>query len=105
DLEEDENDPLPIERVFHYQHPAMGFRNVMYVPFKGGWRVDLQLLKDDDVEEFTSLEGVKSWIPKVMDPKYAERITWVSSYRFHQVVANSFTDEHCRVLLAGEAAH
>ncbi len=105
DLEEDENDPLPIERVFHYQHPAMGFRNVMHVPFKGGWRVDLQLLKDDDVEEFTSLEGVKSWIPKVMDPKYAERITWVSSYRFHQVVANSFTDEHCRVLLAGEAAH
>lgn len=105
DLEEDENDPLPIERVFHYQHPAMGFRNVMHVPFKGGWRVDLQLLKDDDVEEFTSLEGVKNWIPKVMDPKYAERITWVSSYRFHQVVANSFTDEHCRVLLAGEAAH
>ncbi|MBD8005512.1 FAD-dependent oxidoreductase [Bacillus norwichensis] len=105
DLEEDENDPLPNERVFHYQHPAMGFRNVMHVPFKGGWRVDLQLLKDDDVEEFTSLEGVKSWIPKVMDPKYAERITWVSSYRFHQVVANSFTDEHCRVLLAGEAAH
>lgn len=105
DLEEDENDPLPIERVFHYQHPAMGYRNVMHVPFKGGWRVDLQLLKGDDVEEFTSLEGVKSWIPKVMDPKYADRITWVSSYRFHQVVADSFTDDQCRVLLAGEAAH
>lgn len=105
DLEEDEDDPLPVERVFHYQHPAMGYRNVMHVPFKGGWRVDLQLLKDDNVEEFTSVEGVKSWIPKVMHPKYADRVTWVSSYRFHQVVVNSFTDQDCRILLAGEAAH
>lgn len=105
DVEEDMDDPLPLERVFHYQHPAMGRRNVMHVPFKGGWRVDLQLLQDDDVEQFGSIEGVKRWLPKVMDPKYAEKITWVSSYRFHQVVANDFTDEKCRVLLAGEAAH
>nr|WP_082220485.1 NAD(P)/FAD-dependent oxidoreductase [Domibacillus robiginosus] len=105
DVKEDEENPLPLERVFHYHHPAMGRRNVMHVPFKGGWRVDLQLLEDDDVEEFTDIEGVKKWLPKVMDPKYAERITWVSSYRFHQVVANSFTDEKHRVLLAGEAAH
>ncbi|RSL33574.1 FAD-binding protein [Salibacterium salarium] len=105
DIEEDEQDPLPLERIFHYQHPAMNGRNVMHVPFKGGWRVDLQLLEDDDVEEFTSIEGVKTWLPKVMDEKYANRITWVSSYRFHQVVADSFTDENRRVLLAGEAAH
>lgn len=105
DIEEDEENPLPIERVFHYDHPAMGGRNVLYVPFKGGWRVDLQLLPEDDVEEWESLEGVKSWLPKVMDKKYADRITWVSSYRFHQVVANAFTDEHRRILLAGEAAH
>lgn len=67
--------------------------------------VDLQLLPEDDPEEFTEIEGVKKWLPKVMDPKYAERITWVSSYRFNQVVVDSFTDEHRRVLLAGEAAH
>src|SRR5699024_6538823 len=101
----DLENPLPLERIFHYQHPALGARNVMHVPFKGGWRVDLQLLAEDDVEEFGSIEGVKNWIPKVMNPKYAEKITWVSSYRFHQVVADSFTDEKCRVLLAGEAAH
>ncbi|WP_100398692.1 FAD-dependent monooxygenase [Bacillus sp. FJAT-44742] len=105
DIEEDQDNPLPLERIFHYQHPAMGGRNVMHVPFKGGWRVDLQLLPEDDSEEFTEIEGVKKWLPKVMDPKYAERITWVSSYRFNQVVVDSFTDEHRRVLLAGEAAH
>lgn len=105
DVEEDQKDPLPLERVFHYDHPAMGGRNVMHVPFKNGWRVDLQLLADDDVDEWSSLEGVKQWLPKVMDEKYADRVTWVSSYRFHQVVADSFTDEKRRVLLAGEAAH
>ncbi|OMP66007.1 FAD-dependent oxidoreductase [Domibacillus epiphyticus] len=105
DVKEDEENPLPLERVFHYHHPAMGRRNVMHVPFKGGWRVDLQLLEDDDLDEFASPEGVKKWLPKVMDPKYADRITWVSSYRFHQVVADSFTDEKHRILLAGEAAH
>lgn len=105
DVEEDENHPLPLERVFHYKHPAVGGRNVLHVPFKGGWRIDLQLLKDDNIHDFTNIEGVKTWLPKVMDPKYAEKITWVSSYRFHQVVADSFTDKHHRVLLAGEAAH
>ncbi|GAB3062565.1 FAD-dependent oxidoreductase [Virgibacillus ainsalahensis] len=105
DVEEDEENPMPVERLFHYQHPAMGGRNVMHVPFKGGWRIDLQLLSGDDVEEFSSIDGVKEWLPKVMDPKYAERISWVSSYRFHQVVADSFTDKNHRVLLAGEAAH
>lgn len=105
DIKEDENDPMPVERIFHYQHPAMGRRNVMYVPFKGGLRVDLQLLANDKVEDYTSEEGLKEWLPKVMDPKYAERVTWVSSYRFHQVVADSFTDPKRRILLAGEAAH
>ncbi|MDG5788846.1 FAD-dependent monooxygenase [Evansella sp. AB-P1] len=105
DVKEDEDNPLPLERVFHYQHPAMGGRNVMLVPFKGGWRVDLQLLTGDNPDEFTELDGVKKWLTKVMDHKYAERITWISSYRFHQVVSNSFTDKHGKVLLAGEAAH
>jgi 3-(3-hydroxy-phenyl)propionate hydroxylase len=105
DAKEDEENPLPIERIFHYQHPAMGGRNVMFVPFKGGWRIDLQLLESDRPEDYTNIESVKKWLPKVMDAKYAERITWVSSYRFHQVVTDSFTDSQRRILLAGEAAH
>lgn len=80
-------------------------RNVLFVPFKGGWRVDLQLLAGDDPDAFGGIEGVRKWLPKVMHPKYADRITWVSTYRFYQVVANSFTDINRRVILAGEAAH
>ncbi|WP_445614098.1 FAD-dependent monooxygenase [Geobacillus sp. YF-1] len=105
DVKEDEADPLPLERVFHYQHPAVDGRNVLFVPFAGGWRIDLQLLDGDDPEQFGSVEGVKQWLPKVMPDKYADRITWVSTYRFFQVVAKSLTDRHHRVLLAGEAAH
>ncbi|PDO11009.1 MAG: monooxygenase [Candidatus Reconcilbacillus cellulovorans] len=105
DVAEDEADPMPIERVFHYEHPAMGGRNVLYVPFAGGWRIDLQLLDGDDPEQFGTVEGVKGWLPNVLHRKYAERITWVSVYQFYQVVASSFTDRHRRVLLAGEAAH
>lgn len=105
DVKEDPDNPLPLERVFHYQHPAIEGRNVLYVPFAGGWRIDLQLLEGDDPEEFGGVEGVRKWLPKVMDGKYADRITWVSTYQFYQVVANAFTDQHCRILLAGEAAH
>lgn len=105
DVQEDESDPLPLVRTFHYEHPAMEGRNVLFVPFKGGWRIDLQLLDGDDPEAFGGVEGVRKWLPKVMHPKYAERITWVSTYQFYQVVANSFTDKHRRIMLAGEAAH
>lgn len=105
DIEEDRDHPLPIERIFHYQHPAMDGRNVLYVPFKGGWRIDLQLFDGDDEDAYATVEGVKQWLPKVIDPKYADRITWVSAYRFHQAVSSTFTDANRRVLLAGEAAH
>lgn len=105
DVKEDENEPMRLERTFHYEHPAMDGRNVLLVPFKGGWRVDLQLLEGDDAEKFGGFEGVKTWLPKVMDPKYADRVTWVSTYQFYQVVAKSFADEARRVLLVGEAAH
>ena len=105
DVTEDADNPLPLERIFHYQHPAMDGRNVMYVPFKGGWRIDLQLLEGDDPEEYSGIEGVKKWLPKVIDAKYADMITWVSTYTFHQAVASSYTDVNSRIILAGEAAH
>jgi 3-(3-hydroxy-phenyl)propionate hydroxylase len=68
----------------------------------GGWRIDLQLFDEDDPAEYSGVEGVRKWLPKVMDAKYAERITWVSTYQFLQVVAKDFTDARRRVLLAGE---
>lgn len=106
DIEDSPEAPdLPMERHFHYEHPAVGGRNVLIVPFTGGWRVDLQCLRDDDPEQFSSERGVKDWISRVLSPEHAEHVTWVSTYQFYQVVASSFTDRHRRVLLIGEASH
>jgi 3-(3-hydroxy-phenyl)propionate hydroxylase len=105
DTAEDPEAPLPAERIFHYEHPAVGRRNVLFVPFAGHWRVDLQCRSDDDAGAFSGIEGVRNWLPTVMDPKYAERVTWVSTYVFLQVLAREFADPARRVLLVGEAAH
>ncbi len=99
-----ERPPAP-ERVYYYHHPAVQRRNVLLVPFAGGVRADLQLRVDDDPERFNDTEGVKRWIGVVLPEGYGDRVTWVSTYRFRQVVAADFTDRQRRVLLVGEAAH
>jgi 3-(3-hydroxy-phenyl)propionate hydroxylase len=105
DVAEDPNDPLPVERVFHYEHPAVGGRNVLLVPFAGGWRADLQCNEDDDPGAFSDAEGARAWVASTLGEKYRGRVTWVSTYQFLQVIARSFVDRHRRVLLVGEAAH
>jgi 3-(3-hydroxy-phenyl)propionate hydroxylase len=105
DLAENPDAPMPVERIFHYEHPAVGGRNVLFVPFAGHWRVDLQCYPDDDPDAFGGTDGVRSWLPLVIDPSYADRITWVSTYVFLQVLAREFADPSGRVLLVGEAAH
>jgi 3-(3-hydroxy-phenyl)propionate hydroxylase len=105
DVKEDPAEPLPIERTFHYEHPAVDGRNVLFVPFAGHWRVDLQCHKTDDPEDWSGPEGVRIWLPRVMPERYADRVTWVSTYIFRQAVAHRFADAGGRVLLAGEAAH
>jgi 3-(3-hydroxy-phenyl)propionate hydroxylase len=105
DVDDDPDHPLPLERVFHYEHPAVDGRNVLLVPFAGGWRVDLQCRVEDDPDSFSSPEGVRAWLRRVLPDSYAERVSWVSTYRFLQVIADTFVDEHRRVLLVGEAAH
>ena len=105
DAAEDPTDPLPLERVFHYEHPQVGYRNVLFVPFAGHWRVDLQCHPADDPDSFSSPAGLRDWLPRVMPPKYADRVTWVSTYVFRQAIANAFTDSTHRMLLAGEAGH
>ena len=105
DVAEDAEHPLALARIFHYEHPAVERRNVLLVPFAGGWRADLQCRPTDDPDQFNDDRGVRSWIGQVMPERYADRVQWVSTYQFLQVVADRFTDEHRRVLLAGEAAH
>ncbi|KUO11999.1 FAD-dependent monooxygenase [Streptomyces sp. DSM 15324] len=96
---------LPLERVFHYEHPGVGGRSVMRVPFTGGFQVDLQCFDDDREEEYGTEDAVRRWLPSVVGEGYDGRVLWVSAYRFLRMVAASFTDPHRRVLLAGEAAH
>ncbi|MBI5868202.1 MAG: FAD-dependent monooxygenase [candidate division Zixibacteria bacterium] len=105
DTKEDTEQPLPVERVFHYEHPAVDGRNVLFVPFSGHWRVDLQCHPADDPEKFSGVDGARTWLPEVMPEEYASRITWVSTYIFRQAVANNFSDDSRRILLCGEAAH
>jgi len=105
DLAEKPDAPLPVERIFHYEHPAVEGRNVLFVPFAGHWRVDLQCYPDDDPDAFGGTDGVESWLPLVIDASYADRVTWVSTYVFLQVLAREFADPSGRVLLVGEAAH
>lgn len=105
DLAEDLDDPIRPERLYYYEHPAVEKRNVLLVPFRNGIRADIQLRRGDNPDHFNQPEGVKRWIGRVLPPKYVDRVTWVSTYQFLQVVARSFTDQHHRVVLAGEAAH
>lgn len=105
DVSEDPREPMPPARIFHYRHPGVGGRNVLLVPFAGGWRADLQCRVGDDLNELSSGEGVSGWIAEVLGARYGDRVEWVSTYRFLQVVARAFTDERRRVLLIGDAAH
>ena len=82
----------------------VGFRNVLFVPFAGHWRVDLQCQPTDDPHAFSGADGIRRWLPRVMPAKDADRVTWVSTYVFRQAIANAFTDASRRILLVGEAA-
>ncbi|NLF04810.1 MAG: monooxygenase [Actinomycetales bacterium] len=105
DVDEIAEPALPQERHFHYAHPAVDGRNVLVVPFAGGYRVDLQLVDGDDPEELASTDGVRGWLDAVLPPGYSDRTSWVSTYQFLQLVAHDFADPARRVLLVGEAAH
>lgn len=105
DLADDPQDPDPAHRTFHYHHPGVDGRHVLVVPFAGGRQIDLQCRHGEDPEDFLTADALQDWLPQVVTPDYLDRILWASRYPFLQLVADSFTDEHRRVLLVGEAAH
>jgi 3-(3-hydroxy-phenyl)propionate hydroxylase len=102
---DNEDEQWPLERLFHYDDPRAGGRNVMLVPFTGGWRLDIQCIDGDDPDELVSDEKMQEFVSEIMGEQYADNVSWVSSYKFLQVMADTFIDENRRVLLAGEAAH
>ncbi|WP_336365261.1 FAD-dependent monooxygenase [Halalkalicoccus salilacus] len=105
DIEEDPENPRTKERVFHYDHPKAGGRNVLLVPFQGGWRVDIQCKEDDDPEQLTNDAIISELVARTLGERYRDRVVWVSEYKFKQVIADRMIDDHHRVLLAGEAGH
>ncbi|NIB99636.1 FAD-dependent monooxygenase [Halobacterium sp. R2-5] len=105
DIAEDEDNPLMQERVFHYDHPRVDGRNVLLVPFQGGWRVDIQCKEDDDPQKMTEDEEISELVAQTLGERYRDRVEWVSQYKFKQVVADRMVDDDNRVLLAGEAGH
>jgi 3-(3-hydroxy-phenyl)propionate hydroxylase len=104
DISECPRNPMPVEIVFHYEHPALGGRNVLLVPFAGGWQVDIQCHSGDTVED-AQQSTVRRWLPRIAGDRYIDRIISTSTYDFQQRIATSFVDEYRRVLLIGDAAH
>jgi len=105
DVEETSENPEPPVMTFHYGHPGVNGRNVLTAPFQGGWRIDVTCRPTDDLDAMTSDERVRDIIASTMGERYTDRVSWVSTYQFKQVTADSMVDEHQRVLLAGDAAH
>ncbi|MFB6268786.1 MAG: FAD-dependent monooxygenase [Halobacterium sp.] len=105
DIEEFEDQPLKQERVFHYDHPRVDGRNVLLVPFQGGWRVDIQCKESDDPEFLCQDDQISELVAETLGERYRDRVEWVSQYKFKQVISDTLIDEHHRVLLAGEAGH
>jgi 3-(3-hydroxy-phenyl)propionate hydroxylase len=106
DVDEHPDGSTPkMSAAFHYRSPELDGRNVFHMPFASGLRIDVQCLPTDNAEYLASPQGAREWIGKIVDPWYGEHIRWVSTYLFHQVVADAYTDPERRVLLAGEAAH
>ncbi|MFC4246078.1 FAD-dependent monooxygenase [Natribaculum luteum] len=107
DIEDEQidGDQPDLERIFHYDAPEADGRNVLLVPFTGGWRLDIQCIEGDDPEELSSEDRMREFVCDIMGNEYEDDLKWVSSYYFLQVMADTFVDEHRRVLLAGEAAH
>jgi 3-(3-hydroxy-phenyl)propionate hydroxylase len=105
DVAEPAGEESAAERVFHYEHPGMDGRTVLRVPFTGGFQIDLQGQDGDAPDAYGTPDAVRRWLPNVIGEGYDDRILWVSTYRFQQVVADRFVDAHRRVLLVGEAAH
>ncbi|MFB6092117.1 MAG: FAD-dependent monooxygenase [Haloquadratum sp.] len=105
DVDEAPENPREPELTFHYGHPDVDGRNVLTAPFQGGWRVDLTLRTDDDVEAMTSDERVAELVAATLGERYADQVAWVTTYQFKHVTADRMADEHHRVLLAGDSAH
>ncbi|MEB4613732.1 FAD-dependent oxidoreductase [Leucobacter sp. M11] len=90
------------KRVLHYKVPSLEKRNLLIIPFAGGFQLDVQAKSKEDADR---LRDVSTWLSCVAPEASQEDVSWVSTYRFTTAVATSLSDPTGRVLLVGEAAH
>ena len=95
--------PFPNERRFFFDPPFNPGRQVLVHPQPDSvWRIDWQIPADVDVERERATGRLDRRIRSVVGNVDYE-IVWLSTYRFHQRVADTFRVG--RVFLAGDAAH
>ncbi|MGH3329202.1 MAG: FAD-dependent monooxygenase [Streptomycetales bacterium] len=95
--------PFPNERRFFFDPPFNPGRQVLVHPQPDGvWRVDWQVARAVDVDH-ERRSGALDLRIRAAIGDVAYRIVWVSSYVFHQRLAQRFRSG--RVFLAGDAAH
>jgi 3-(3-hydroxy-phenyl)propionate hydroxylase len=72
---DNEDEQWPLERLFRYDDPRAGGRNVMLVPFTGGWRLDIQCIDGDDPDELVSDEKMQEFVSEIMGEQYADNVS------------------------------
>jgi 2-polyprenyl-6-methoxyphenol hydroxylase-like FAD-dependent oxidoreductase len=94
----------PNERRFFFDPPWNRGRQVLIHPQPDEtWRVDWQVPSDTDIEAERANGGLDRRIRAVIGPETAYELIWMTVYRFHQRLADSFRVGN--VFLVGDAAH
>jgi 2-polyprenyl-6-methoxyphenol hydroxylase-like FAD-dependent oxidoreductase len=95
--------PFPSERRFYFDPQWNPGRQVLvhHCP-DSTWRIDWQVPADFDLAAERRSGALDARIRKIAGDRSYE-IVWLSAYRFHERVAESF--QSGRVFLAGDAAH
>jgi 3-(3-hydroxy-phenyl)propionate hydroxylase len=95
--------PFAEERRFFFDPEWNPDRQVLIHPQAGSvWRIDWQVPPDFDLDAEQATGGLEARIRKIVGGRPYE-IVWMSVYRFHQRIADRFSDGRC--FLAGDAAH
>ncbi len=91
------------ERRFFFDPEWNPDRQVLIHPQAGSvWRIDWQVPPDYDVDAERASGALDARIRKIIGEQDYE-IVWMSVYRFHERLAERFTE--ARTFLAGDAAH
>jgi len=80
-------------------------RQCLDIPLEGNSSNTAYVIADVTSPTLKSEKGCREWMAQ-FDTRLSDiKISWVSVYRFRQLVARDFSDTKRRVLLVGEAAH